>query len=112
MLVERFNQYRIMWIFVAFDLPTETKADKKKYQEFKKNLTRDGFIMFQYSIYIRHCSSRENAEVHTKRVNSMIPDVGTVSFFSLTDKQFGDIKIFNGVKRALQPTLFEQLEMF
>ena len=26
--MERFSEYRVMWILVLFDLPTETKKDK------------------------------------------------------------------------------------
>ena len=49
-MIERFSEYRIMWIFVFFDLPTETKVDRKRYAEFRKNLLRDGFSMFLFSI--------------------------------------------------------------
>ena len=67
--MDRFSEYRIMWILVFFDLPTETKKDKKEYMLFRKRLQRDGFTMFQFSIYVRHCASSENAAVHIKRVN-------------------------------------------
>ena len=68
--MERFSEYRVMWILVLFDLPTETKKDKKAYTDFHKNLQKDGFTMFQFSIYVRHCASSENAAVHIKRVKS------------------------------------------
>ena len=29
--MDRFSEYRIMWILVFFDLPTETKKEKKEY---------------------------------------------------------------------------------
>lgn len=32
--MDRFSEYRIMWILVFFDLPTETKKDKKEYMWF------------------------------------------------------------------------------
>ena len=32
--MDRFSEYRIMWILVLFDLPTETKKDKKAYIDF------------------------------------------------------------------------------
>ena len=54
---ERFSEYRIMWILVFFDLPTETKKEKKAYTDFRKSLIKDGFTMFQFSIYVRHCLS-------------------------------------------------------
>ena len=53
-----------MWILVFFDLPTETKKERKAATLFRSNLIKDGFTMFQFSIYIRHCASRENMEVH------------------------------------------------
>ena len=78
-----------MWLFVFFDLPTETKRERKKYADFRKNLLRDGFNMFQFSIYLRHCPSRENAEVHIKRVKSWLPKEGYIGILTITDKQFG-----------------------
>lgn len=66
--LSRLTEYRVMWILVFFDLPTETKKDKKRYMDFRKKLQSDGFTMFQFSIYIRHCASSENAEVHLTQV--------------------------------------------
>ena len=60
---ERISEYRVMWLMVLFDLPTETKRDIRAYSVFRKNLMKDGFTMFQFSIYIRHCASMENAEM-------------------------------------------------
>ena len=110
--MERFSEYRVMWILVLFDLPTETKRDRKAASEFRKNLQRDGFTMFQFSIYIRHCASQENAAVHIKRVKSFLPEYGQVGILCITDKQFGNIEIFYGKK--LQDTVApgQQLELF
>ena len=76
--MDRFSEYRIMWVLVLFDLPTETKKDKKMYADFRKNLQKDGFTMFQFSIYVRHCGSSENAAVHIKRVKSFLPEYGNI----------------------------------
>ena len=101
-----------MWVLVLFDLPTETKKDKKAYVDFRKNLQRDGFTMFQFSIYVRHCASRENAQVHIKRVKSFLPDYGKVGIMCITDKQFGDIEIFYGKKIQDAKPAEQQLELF
>lgn len=29
--MDRFSEYRVMWVLVLFDLPTETKKEKKAY---------------------------------------------------------------------------------
>lgn len=101
-----------MWIMVLFDLPTETKADIKRYAQFRKGLLDDGFAMFQFSIYMRHCSSRENAEVHIRRVKKLLPEYGKVGIFCITDKQFGAIELFENRKESKSPEIPQQLELF
>lgn len=90
----RLNAYHIMWLFVFFDLPVTTKKEMKAAQLFRKNLEKDGFAMMQFSVYIRHCASRESLEVHVKRVKSQLPETGRVSLLSVTDKQYGDMYNF------------------
>ncbi len=106
------NKYRVMWIMVLFDLPTETKKERKDAGLFRKKLLNDGFAMFQFSIYMRHCSSRENAEVHRKRVKRSLPAKGKVAIFQITDKQFGMIELYHGKKASEVEKPSQQLEMF
>lgn len=101
-----------MWVMVLFDLPTEDAKARKAYAHFRKGLMKDGFSMMQYSVYTRHCASRENTDVHIKRVRSMLPPEGIVSIITITDKQFGDIKNFWGRKRKKEPPQPKQLEFF
>ena len=42
--MDRFSEYRIMWIMCFFDLPTETKIERQRHSEFRKNLLKDGFF--------------------------------------------------------------------
>jgi CRISPR-associated protein Cas2 len=101
-----------MWVLVFFDLPTETKKERKQYSEFRKNLVRDGFTMFQFSIYLRHCPSRENADVHIRRVKASLPPAGNVGIICITDKQFGQMEIFSGHKKVEERDTPQQLELF
>ena len=110
--MKRFSEYRVMWVLVLFDLPTETQKERKEYAKFRKNLINDGFTMFQFSIYLRHCPSRENSEVHIKRVKFMLPKAGKVAIMCITDKQFGDIEIFFARNKEEPPPTFQQLELF
>ena len=90
------NAYSVMWLFVMFDLPVETKAQSKVAAQFRKCLLKDGFIMHQYSVYIRPCASLEATEVHIKRIKMLVPDEGLVSIVKITDKQFSDTIQFVG----------------
>lgn len=108
----RLNAYRIMWVFVMFDLPTETKQERKVASKFRKDMLADGFQMFQFSLYLRHCPSRENADVHVKRVKKLLPEKGHVGILVITDKQFGMMEIFVGAKPTTGNPGAQQLEMF
>lgn len=112
MKTERFSEYRVMWIMVFFDLPIETKNQAKTASEFRKQLIQDGFTMFQFSIYVRHCASRENAEVHTNRVKKILPKQGKISILTITDKQFGEMEQFCNKKEERPNTPGQQLELF
>lgn len=112
MSYERFNAYRNMWIMVLFDLPTETKKDRKEASKFRKILLDNGFSMFQFSIYTRFCQSAENAEMHTKRVKNILPEKGKIGIFAITDKQFGRMEIYYGTKKEIRNEPPQQLELF
>ncbi len=106
------NSYRVMWVMVFFDLPTDTKKQRKAASRFRKELIEDGFSMFQFSIYLRHCPSRENAEVHIKRVKRALPEYGHIGILKVTDKQFGAMELFQAQLEKDKPPLVQQLEMF
>ncbi len=112
MKADRFSEYQIMWVMVFFDLPTETKKERKAASDFRKNLVKDGFTMFQFSIYVRHCPSRENAEVHLQRVKLFLPEFGQVAIITITDKQFGEIELFSNQKSLPPDAPGQQLELF
>lgn len=109
---ERLNAYRIMWTMVMYDLPTETKKERRIAAKFRKELLKDGFSMFQFSMYIRHSASSENADVHKKRVKKILPEKGQVGIIQITDRQFGQMEIFYGAKQQEIQKVPQQLELF
>lgn len=111
-MTSRLNAYRVMWMMVFFDLPTETKTDRRNAARFRKNLIQDGFTMLQFSVYTRHCSSSENTEVHRKRVLKSLPPKGSVNILAITDKQFGRMEIFYNTEARKLEGVPQQLELF
>ena len=101
-----------MWLYVMFDLPVETKSQRRRATQFRKNLMKDGFGMHQFSVYIRHCASGESAAVHIERVKQLVPDEGMVSILKVTDKQFGDTIHIVGKRAKTPPKAPQQLEFF
>jgi CRISPR-associated protein Cas2 len=101
-----------MWVMVFYDLPTETKKERKIAGDFRKKIMADGFAMFQFSLYLRHCASMENAKAHTGRVKKLLPEKGKVAIMTITDKQFGLMELFHGREAAEHAPIPRQLEMF
>lgn len=95
-----------------FDLPVDTKAARRAYAQFRKKLLQDGFTRLQFSVYVRHCASEENAEVHATRVERSLPDDGEVRVLSITDKQFERMRVFWGKRRKPTEAPPQQLEFF
>lgn len=108
----RLNAYRIMWLFVFFDLPTNTKKERKAASKFRTYLLNDGFTMMQFSVYIRHCASSESADVHQKRIERIVPEKGQISILRVTDKQYGQIINFWGITTTPLTPAPQQLELF
>lgn len=47
------SKYSLMWLYVMFDLPVQTKSQRKSAARFRKDLLKDGFSM---SSVFRLCS--------------------------------------------------------
>lgn len=101
-----------MWLVAMFDLPVDTKAARKAYAQFRKSLLKDGFTRMQFSVYIRHCASEENTDVHMERVQGFLPDDGEVRVLAITDKQFERMRVFWGKRRKPPEPAPKQLELF
>ncbi|MET3684352.1 CRISPR-associated protein Cas2 [Alkalibacillus flavidus] len=85
-----------MRVLIMFDLPVETKAQIRTYTKFRKNLIRNGFLMMQYSIYIKSCINKEAAQGTINQVNNFLPKEGHVRAMIITEKQFEGMKILVG----------------
>lgn len=93
------NGYRMMWLYVMFDLPVGTKAERKAAARFRLFLLDEGFEMAQFSVYLRFAESKHAAEVYIERIRGALPRKGKVHIVTITDKQYGNTHIFTGRKQ-------------
>ena len=90
------SNYRYMRSILMFDLPVDTVAERREYRKFVKFLKKQGFVMFQESIYIK-LSINENAVKNLKKViDNNLPPKGMVSVLTVTEKQFNSMDYFLG----------------
>lgn len=104
--------YRLMWLLVMFDLPVETKQNRRDYRRFVDKLEDDGYHRVQFSIYVRPCATDENTVVHQNRLMDWLPPEGEVRILRLTDKQWGRMAIFRERVRADNERAPEQFLFF
>lgn len=104
--------YRMMWLYVMFDLPVGTHAERKAATKFRHFLLDRGFEMAQFSVYLRFAESREAAEAHIARIGGVLPGKGKVHIVTITDKQYANARIFVGRKRERRSEIPDQLVLF
>lgn len=102
-----------MRLVVMFDLPTETKKNKKDYTEFRRFLIRDGYDMIQFSVYSRICRDGESARQHVVKLRQWAPQVGAIRALLITNKQFAEAMIISGERKIQEKKINEaQLLLF
>lgn len=103
---------RFMWLMVFFDLPVQTRDQRRTATKFRQFLLRDGFFMMQFSVYARICNGQERVKKHLQRLQQNLPPQGSVRAMEITDLQFGRMKVLVGKRQRNERTKPEQLELF
>lgn len=106
------SPYRIMWLFVMFDLPTTTKKEKKSALEFRNDLLDMGFEMSQFSVYLKYCVSSDKSEAIKLKITRKIPYNGKIDILTITDKQFANMSRFYSGKHKKNDKNPTQLHLF
>ena len=88
-----------------FDLPVDTTDQQRAYRKFRKDIMSEGFMMIQYSVYVRTCPNRQFANQMEKRLQKIMPKEGNVRLLTVTEKQYEDMKIMVGSKKVTEEAL-------
>lgn len=93
--MSKLSGYRMMWLMVMFDLPVVEAEERKEATRFRNFLLDEGFEMSQFSVYLRFCASKEQAETYARRIRHVLPPGGKVDILFFTDKQYENIISFH-----------------
>ncbi len=86
--LETLTGWSMMWIICMFDIPVRTRTEMRKATRFRNLLLDEGFMMKQFSVYIKPVKSLSVGQTLTKKLSKFIPDNSSVSFIYITDKQY------------------------
>lgn len=104
--------YRLMWILVMFDLPTDTRSQRKAAGDFRKFLLDEGFERSQFSVYARFVNGKEAFETRVGRIERALPSLGDVQILNFTDRQYQNIIHFSNQYRRKARKNPHQLVLF
>lgn len=98
-----------MWLFAMFDLPTNTKQERRDMTLFRKLLQSEGLFRMQYSVYVRFCDNSRLAETILRHIRQSVPPKGEIRLVYVTDKQYSEMFIFESQKKKKSEKEPEQL---
>ena len=90
--------YNFVRIILFFDLPMNTKKEKRVYQHCRKYLIQNGYMMMQFSVYCKIFANREAAVNHVCILKRNVPKEGQIRILLVTEKQYSKIQIIVGGK--------------
>lgn len=81
-----------------FDLPSKEDFEKKEYTIFRKNLIKNGYIMMQFSVYIKCVTMQNKTEQEVNKIKKFIPKNGNIRVIEISENQYKNMKIILGNK--------------
>lgn len=103
------EEVRFMWLMCFFDLPVGSKSQRKAASGFRTHLKRDGFIMLQWSVYVRLCRGEDAADKHAARIRAALPKEGSIRCLQITNKQYARMRLMLGEAKKTEAKAAEQL---
>lgn len=85
-----------MRLMIMFDLPMSSSEERRNYRRFRKNLINEGFLMMQYSVYVRVCPTRKAASALEQRISGITPKDGLVQSIIVTEAQYQAMHFISG----------------
>ncbi|WP_230910807.1 CRISPR-associated endonuclease Cas2 [Listeria booriae] len=92
------SPYKFMRLMLFFDLPMNTKQERRTYTRFRKYLINNGFTMIQFSVYSKIFPNRSSLDSYLIGLRRNMPKDGSVRVMAVTEKQYGNMLILVGDK--------------
>ena len=87
---------RAMRTIVFFDLPNIYAKDRRNYNEFRRYLLSEGFVMMQESVYSKIVLNTQQSGGLMDRLRKKSPKKGLIQVLTITEKQYSQIEYIIG----------------
>ncbi|WP_278926121.1 CRISPR-associated endonuclease Cas2 [Staphylococcus auricularis] len=75
-----------MYLLIGFDLPRDTKDERKMANKYRTRLLELGFTMKQFSLYERYISDTQKKDKIISILKNEIPVTGKIALYVLPDE--------------------------
>jgi CRISPR-associated protein Cas2 len=72
-------------LLLSFDLPRNTRDERKQAAKYQKRLVELGFMMKQFSLYEREVVTSQTRQRLIEILQNEIPDTGLITLYQLPD---------------------------
>jgi CRISPR-associated protein Cas2 len=101
-----------VWSLIMFDLPVQTKTERREATQFRKLLVDNGYSMVQFSVYGKYSPTAHDSILIENFIKKHLPAHGEVRMLHLTDIQWAKAKRFISRKHSSNEETPGQLSIF
>lgn len=101
-----------VWCLIMFDLPVQTKTQRREATKFRKLLVDSGYALIQYSIYGKYSPTIQSNMAIERFIKAHLPQDGEVRMLHLTDCQWSTATRIVARKPCNQEGAPEQFSLF
>ncbi len=101
-----------MWCLIMFDLPVQSKEQRKEATKFRKLLIDSGYALIQYSVYGKYSPTIQSNMAVERFIKANLPKDGEVRILHLTDSQWSTATRIVAQKPREQESACEQFALF
>ncbi|MGO1356549.1 CRISPR-associated endonuclease Cas2 [Alkalibacterium gilvum] len=99
------SPYRFMRLMLFFDLPMNTRSERRTYARFRKYLIKNGFTMVQFSVYSKIFPNRSSLDTYMMTLRQNLPKHGSIRAMAVTEKQYNKMYLLVGDQTLTEQTL-------
>ncbi|PLR75181.1 CRISPR-associated endonuclease Cas2 [Bacillus sp. V3-13] len=96
-----------MRLLLFFDLPMNTKQERRVYTKFRKYLISRGFTMLQFSVYAKIFPNRISLFQYIDGLKRNLPSQGSIRIMAVTEKQYEKMIVLVGGKSIQEEMITE-----
>lgn len=85
-----------MRVIVMFDLPVDTREQRRAYRRYRTWLIKSGFVMMQQSIYSKIVLNPTAAQFLRMQIRNQEVKEGLIQVMTITERQYADIELVIG----------------